>query len=163
MDMLDPTTDEKFRVRLQGPLFFIRPEPGILRVDSFFDVFDLATFLIHCIRIQRNVLADPSTDAVAIRITVQIVPVLIAHIATAVTGHLFDQLRRVFGNSIDFRHSPGKQLGGKSLRSRTTRNRRQSPRLAFGKENNQRDDKGDSCYQTAKFPKLKGFSVLQLR
>lgn len=125
---------------LQRPFLFIRPEPGVLRVDSLFDICDVATFLVHCIRIQRNVLANPSTDAVAIRITVQIAPVLIAHIAAAVTGHLFDQLRRVFGNSVDFRHLPGEEFGGESRGSRITRNRRQSPGLALGKEKDNRDN-----------------------
>jgi hypothetical protein len=93
---------------LQRPFLFIGPVSGILLVDRFFDIFNLATFFIHCIRIQRNVLADLSADAVAIRVTVQIVLVPIAHIAATVTGHLFEQFRSFLGNSIHLRDSTGK-------------------------------------------------------
>ena len=82
--------------------------PGILFVDSFFDVFDFATLLVHLIRIQRNVLADPSADAVTIRVTVQIVLVSGIHIAAAVTGHSFQQFRDFLGNPIDLSHLTGK-------------------------------------------------------
>ncbi len=77
------------RRSIEWPFFLIRPKPRILLVDSFFDIFHLPTLFVHCIRIQRNVLADLSTDAVAICIAVQVILVPIAHIAAAVTGHLF--------------------------------------------------------------------------
>ena len=81
----------------------MRPKPGILRVDGLFDVFNLPTFFVHCIRIQRNVLADLSADAVAIRIAVQVILVVIAHVAAAIAGHSFEQFRDFLGNPINLR------------------------------------------------------------
>ena len=80
----------------------------MLFVDGFFDVFDFSTILVHCIRIQRNVLANLSAEAVSIRVAVQIVLVSGIHIAATVAGHSFQQLRHFLGNPIDLRHLTGK-------------------------------------------------------
>lgn len=94
-------------LKLKRPFLFVRPIPGILGIDGLFDVLNVSTLLVHLIRIQRNVLADLSADAVAIRIAVQVILVPIAHIAAAVTGHLFQQLRSFLGNPIHLRDSTG--------------------------------------------------------
>jgi hypothetical protein len=79
----------------------MRPKCRILRVNGLFDVRGFSSFLIHLIRIQRNVLADLSADAVAVRIAVQIILVLIAHITAAITRHSFQQFWDFLGNPID--------------------------------------------------------------
>jgi hypothetical protein len=83
------------------------PIPGVLGINGLLDSLDLLAFLVHCIRIQRNVLADFSADAVAICIAVQIVSVPWIHIATAITGHSFQQFRNFLGNPIDLGHLTG--------------------------------------------------------
>jgi len=96
------------RLSSERPFLFIRPKSRVLCVDCLFYILNLLTFFVHCIRIQRNVLADLSADAVAIRVTVQIVLVPRIHIAAAVTGHSFQQLRDFLGNTIDLRDLAGK-------------------------------------------------------
>ena len=94
---------EKERQLRERPCLFVAPVPGVLRVDSFFNIFNLAALFVHCIRIQRNVLADLSADAVAIGVTVQIVLVSRIHVAAAVTGHSLQQFRDLLGDPIDLR------------------------------------------------------------
>ena len=101
--LLESAAHRKFRLGLQRPLLFVRPISRILRIDGLFDVFDLPSLFVHCIRIQRNVLADLSADAVAIRIAVQVVLMPIAHIAATVAGHLLKQLWHFLGNPVDLR------------------------------------------------------------
>jgi hypothetical protein len=129
-------SDQK-RESPQRPCFFLRPKSRIFGVNSPFNIFDLPAFLVHCIRIQRNALADPSADTVAIGITVQVVPVLIAHVAAAVARHLLQQLWHLLSNPIDLRDLAAKSDHG--------------------------DDDRGAGYQAAHFPKLGGLSAMRLR
>jgi hypothetical protein len=121
----------------EGPFFLIRPVPGIFDVNGPLDVLDLSSLLVHLIRIQRNVLADPSADAVAIRITVQIIAVLIAHVAATVTGHALQQFWDFLGDPVSLSDLSGKKVRRESSGSRITGNRRQTPGLAPGKKEEQ--------------------------
>jgi hypothetical protein len=69
------------------PLLFVWPIPGILRVDCFFNIFNLTTFFVHGIGIQRNLLADQSADGVTVCIAVEVITVSRGHVAPAITGY----------------------------------------------------------------------------
>lgn len=140
------TTPSEGELRLR-PFFLIGPVFGILGVDGLLDIFDLLPFLVHFIRVQRNVYADPSANGMPVSIAVQVIAMPRIHVAATVTGHSLQEFRNLLRDSISFPCLTRKERWRKSRRSRITGNRRQPPRLTFGEKEDQPDN--DSNYQRA--------------
>jgi hypothetical protein len=106
---------------------------GILAIDGCLDLRNFLPLLVHGIRLQRNVLAHVSPEGVPIHIAIEVVPVVVSLEATAVAGHLFDELGDVFRNSIGSRRFAFEQRGRERLGTGTPRDRLKDASLGFAR------------------------------